>query len=128
MLKVTSVQANQNAYKTSFKNSNNISSTSGNNNSAYSPEEKKMIKRSALLGGAFYGCLGTGGVMLWNQFSKNKEPDMPAMRLKPKEEAIITIIGGLFVAAVGATVNSIQTKQAINLMHNMNNIQNNQTN
>jgi len=111
--------------KMNFKGSS--STQYANNAPTYSAEENKIIKRSALLGGAFYGCLSTGLVMLWEQFSKNKGTDIPTMKLKPKREAIITIAGGLFVATVGAIVSAMQAKQAINVMHNnMNKMQNNQ--
>lgn len=123
MINAISQQTTPNIYKVGFKRSSNTPIASNNDNQIYTPEEKKMIKNSALLGGVFCGSLGTGLIMLWNQLSKNKDANMPATKLKPKEEALITIVGALFLTTIGAIVNSIQAKRAINIMHNTNNVQ-----
>ena len=111
-----------------FNSSSNIQNTNIKNNSGYTPQEKKIINRSAISGAIFYGGLGTIAVTILNNLQKEEEliPGSGINLLSTKSKVIGTIIGGLFLATVGAIVNSIQTKRAINLMHSVSDKQNNQ--
>lgn len=123
MINITPIS--QKKYNIGFKGENNRRNVNLGNGFTYSPQENYVIKRNAVIGGLFYGCLGSGLVMLWDQFTQhNKEADIPGTGLKTKDKAIITVLGGLGIAVIGAIVSAIQTKRSINLMHQINNQKN----